>query len=115
MKKSIFLLTVLISVGLSSCVEKKETKPPVVVVDTAAVGMIIKPKLDVAQDSLLKLISYRGNYQKYCSMRDEMEIKYLRSGKDKYRRLGNRYADTAVIFAKLNDNCHKALDTLLKP
>ena len=46
------------------------------------------------------LFYYQEMNQKYARLRDEMEIKYLRTGNDKYYYLCNKYDNLKVIYGK---------------
>jgi hypothetical protein len=84
---------------------KKEllSKPVVAVqdriqVDSTAIKDSIYTERAKEFDDLLR---YMVLHDQFKQLRMENEIKYLRTGKEKYRLTGNRYDDSAVKYAKL--------------
>jgi len=76
------------------CKHKKANSP--VVEASKKVDSLITQSKDISDqtDSLKLALTYFTKEMDAKSMRDEYEIKYLRTGEDKYRILGNLYADS---------------------
>jgi hypothetical protein len=88
-------------IGLSSC---KQAAPPPVVVKKAIVKSKATPNYS---DSIAINMHIMLNNQRILTevircrqKRDECEIKYLRTGNNKYFILGNKYVDSIHYYAK---------------
>ena len=61
------------------------------------------------RNSLDSLFHYKTMNEKYSHLRDEMEIKYLRTGNEKYRNLCNKYDDLKVYYGKKGAEFQRSL------
>lgn len=110
MKHYLLIATIVLLVSCNDDVVEKQTKNKEVYNAVNALGS--STSLSEKQRLLLKLMGLRLRAINAKQERYEMEILYLRTGKDKYRRIGNKSEELRVDLNKQMMAVSDTLDSL---